>query len=347
MKENPFLRSIARNVSAAGKRFAADHLSAYAAQATFYLMLAIFPFTMLICMASRMLPFLKEDTLVRVVKLLVPESYQSFGIDLIDGYYNENIGSAKFALIIFMIWTASRLIQALINGFNTAYGITENRSQTVLRLVGCLYTVVICVMLVTLIVMYALGTKLVELIVSHVPDWHLLELILKLVRYLAAPMLLLLIFWLSYALLPSRKPTFRGELPGAFLTAVVWRGAASLYGIFLTHSLDRYSYVYGTLAGVVMILVWLYACIYVWFIGAEINWWLRKKKDQKILAALQIPVPEAINRRMIAFQRWKKRRDALKNPILPIEPESAAGKTESPQPTEQHETPADPGQHSA
>ena len=136
-------------------------------------------------------------------------------------------------------------------------------------------------------------------------------------------------------------------MPGAFLTAVVWRGAASLYGIFLTHSLDRYSYVYGTLAGVVMILVWLYACIYVWFIGAEINWWLRKKKDQKILAALQIPVPEAINRRMIAFQRWKKRRDALKNPILPIEPESAAGKTESPQPTEQHETPADPGQHSA
>ena len=62
------LSAAADAVRQIGMRFAQDHLSAYAAQATFYMMLAVFPFTMLICMGSRMLPFLKEETLSIYIK---------------------------------------------------------------------------------------------------------------------------------------------------------------------------------------------------------------------------------------------------------------------------------------
>ena len=297
MKSRHYLRKAWQFLTVAGKKFASDHLSAYAAQATFYLMLAVFPFTMLVCMASRMLPFLNEDTLLKLVRLLVPESYRALGVDLIDGYYNENIGSAKFVLIIFLIWTASRLIQALMNGFNTSYGLNETRSQTLLRLIGCLYTVALCVMFVTLIVMYALGSRLIALILSHAPDFVLLELILKLTRNLATPLLLLLVFWLSYVILPSRKTKFRYEFPGALLTAVVWRCAAELYAIFLSRSLDRYNYVYGTLGGVVMMLIWLYTCVYVWFIGAELNGYIRKRAEAGAFDKYHIPLPAIFKRR--------------------------------------------------
>ena len=297
MKSRHYLRRAWHCLTAAGKKFASDHLSAFAAQATFYLMLAVFPFTMLTCMASRLLPFLKEDTLLMVVRLLVPESYRAICIDLIDGYYNENIGSAKFVLILFLIWTASRLIQALMNGFNTAYGIRETRSQTLLRLIGCLYTIALSVMFVTLIIMYALGTRLIAGITERLPNFILLELILKLTRNLATPILLLLVFWLSYVILPSRKTKFRYEFPGAFLTTVIWRGAAELYGIFFSRSLERYSYVYGTLAGVVMILIWLYTCVYVWFIGAELNCLLRRKSEEGAFDKYRIPLPPILRRK--------------------------------------------------
>lgn len=297
MKTRHILRRSWQFLTDAGKKFAADHLSAYAAQATFYLMLAVFPFTMLVCMASRMLPFLNEDTLLKLVRLLVPESYRALGVDLIDGYYNENIGSAKFVLIIFLIWTASRLIQALMNGFNTSYGLRESRSQTLLRLIGCLYTIALCVMFVTLIVMYALGSRLIALILEHAPDFVLLELILKLTRNLATPLLLLLVFWLSYVILPSRKTKFRYEFPGALLTAVVWRCAAELYAIFLSRSLDRYNYVYGTLGGVVMMLIWLYTCVYVWFIGAELNGYIRKRAEAGDFDKYHISLPAIFKRR--------------------------------------------------
>ena len=297
MKPRHILRRSWQFLTDAGKKFAADHLSAYAAQATFYLMLAVFPFTMLVCMASRMLPFLNEDTLLKLVRLLVPESYRALGVDLIDGYYNENIGSAKFVLIIFLIWTASRLIQALMNGFNTSYGLRESRSQTLLRLIGCLYTIALCVMFVTLIVMYALGSRLIALILEHAPDFVVLELILKLTRNLATPLLLLLVFWLSYVILPSRKTKFRYEFPGALLTAVVWRCAAELYAIFLSRSLDRYNYVYGTLGGVVMMLIWLYTCVYVWFVGAELNGYIRRRAEAGDFDKYHITLPAIFKRR--------------------------------------------------
>lgn len=282
MKILPSLRDFWAFLGNLTKKFAKDHLAAYSSQATFYLMLAVFPFTMLICLASRLLP-LKEETLLRLVRLLVPGSYQELGVTLVDGYYNENINSisAKVIMIVFLVWTASRLIQALINGFNMAYGIKETRSQAVIRLIGCGYTVALCLLLVVLIVMYALGSKLMTYIISKLPDSALLDLILNISRNLAAPLLLLLIFWLSYVILPSRKTRIRDEFPGALMTAAVWRGIIALYAPVLQRSLERYNYVYGSLAGLVLILIWLYFCVYFWFVGAELNWYLKAKKEGK------------------------------------------------------------------
>lgn len=259
-------------------KFTGDHLSAYAAQVTFYLLLAFFPFTMLICMATRLLP-IGEDTLLNAVTVLLPENYESLGASLIDSYYNEDIGSAKLFLIVFLIWTASRLIQALMNGFNTVYGIQENRNQTILRLIGCLYTVALCALFVAMAAMYALGTEVVSFLFSNAPNWSILDLVLKLIRDLASPVMLFLVFLLAYRILPSRKTRFRYEIPGALLTAVFWHGMAMAYGTFLGRSVERYSYVYGSLSGVVMLLVWLYTCVYVWFAGGELNWYLRKRRE--------------------------------------------------------------------
>lgn len=293
-----YLHRALRMLKTASDKMAQDHLSAYAAQATFYLMLAAFPFTMLVCLATRLLP-VREETLLRAVRLILPEGYRSFGEGFIDSYFNENIGSAKLVLILFLIWTASRLIQALMNGFNTVYGIRESRSQALLRLIGCLYTVATCVMLVALIVMYALGSRLVELIIMRFPEFPLLDLILNITRNLASPVLLFLVFWLSYAMLPSRKAHFREELPGALLSALFWRGAAALYTVFLEQSLARYAYVYGSLTGIVMILVWLYACMYFWFLGAELNWYLKQRREKGTL-------PEPLEKYLFRQNRYEK-----------------------------------------
>lgn len=274
-----FLQGAIKFFFAATKKFAEDHLSAYAAQAAFYLLLAFFPFTMLICMATRLLPF-AEKTVLTVVRLLLPEDYRAIGEEFVDSYYNKNIDSTRIVLVLFLIWTASRFIQALINGFNSAYSIDEKRSQTIIRLMGCLYTIALCAVLIVFLITYALSSQIVQFLIDKLPHVALFELLATLVRNLISPMMLLGIFWLSYVFLPSRKSTFRAELPGALLTTIFWRAAITLFAVFLQRSLARYSYVYGSIAVVILVLIWLYACTYCWFVGGELNAFLQRCAKQ-------------------------------------------------------------------
>lgn len=262
------------------RTFASHHLSAYAAQATFYLMLALFPFTMLTCLLSRLLP-IQTQSLQDTLSALLPESFRPLITALIEGYYNENIDTAQIWLILFLIWTSARLFLSLMNAFNTIYNIEEIRGQMMLRLIGCLYTVALCILLLALLGMMAFGRLLINAAEMLFPDVGVLHLLFSLIRNLASPLLLMLIFWCSYVILPSRRPTFRQTLPGAFLNAILWRGAVSVYGLFLQRSLARYSYVYGGLTGLVMVLVWLYFGVYCWLIGAELNRWLAHRHSMK------------------------------------------------------------------
>ncbi len=235
---------------------------------------------MLTCLLSRLLP-IAPQTLQDTLSALLPESFRPLITALIEGYYNENMNTAQIWLVVFLIWTSARLILCLMNAFNTIYNIKETRSQMVLRLIGCLYTVALCVLLLALLGMMAFGRRLIDAAELLFPDFGLMHLLFSLIRNLASPLLLMLIFWCSYVILPSHRPTFRQTLPGAFLNAILWRGAVSVYGLFLQRSLERYSYVYGGLTGLILVLVWLYFGVYCWLIGAELNRWLAYRHRAK------------------------------------------------------------------
>ena len=168
------------------------HLSAYAAQATFYLMLALFPFTMLTCLLSRLLP-IQTQSLQDTLSALLPESFRPLITALIEGYYNENIDTAQIWLILFLIWTSARLFLSLMNAFNTIYNIEEIRGQMMLRLIGCLYTVALCILLLALLGMMAFGRLLINAAEMLFPDVGVLHLLFSLIRNLASPLLLMLI----------------------------------------------------------------------------------------------------------------------------------------------------------
>lgn len=252
------------------REFAAHHLSAYAAQMTFYLMLAAFPFAMLICIVTRFLPVTPE-TVQNALSMLLPEHLGTLAVAITEGYYNENISGIRLWLLVFLIWSCARLILSLMNAFNSIGAVDETRGQLHLRLIGCGYTVVLCLLLAAALGMLGFGERLLALAEQYSARLSFMNLLLSLMRNLVSPLLLLLIFWCSYVFLPSRRPRFRQTFFGALMTALFWRGAAAVYAVFLQRSMARYSYIYGSLSGLVMLLLWLYACMYCWLLGAELN----------------------------------------------------------------------------
>ncbi|MBR4868313.1 MAG: YihY/virulence factor BrkB family protein, partial [Clostridia bacterium] len=86
------------------------------------------------------------------------------------------------------------------------------------------------------------------------------------------------LFLLLYLWAPNRRSSILRELPGAMLAALGWIVFSLLYSLYLSHV---NTYIFGSLAAAVFIMLWLYFCIYILFVGAEINQFLHLIRNQR------------------------------------------------------------------
>ena len=88
-----------------------------------------------------------------------------------------------------------------------------------------------------------------------------------------ALVILALLFAVLYTYLPNRKMAFIRQLPGAVFTSVAWAVFSYVFSIYLEYA-SNMSVLYGSLTTLVVVMLWLYFCMYLLFIGAEINQYL-------------------------------------------------------------------------
>ena len=97
-------------------------------------------------------------------------------------------------------------------------------------------------------------------------------------RGLLAITLFLFAFVLLYTIVPSSKQNPWQQLPGALFAAICWLLFSFGFSLYFSN-FSNYSYMYGSLAAVVLLMLWLYFCICILFIGAEINTLLSKNES--------------------------------------------------------------------
>ena len=82
--------------------------------------------------------------------------------------------------------------------------------------------------------------------------------------------MLVLFFEMVYIAVPDRKSGIIEELPGALISAVGWIGFSYLYSFYIDN-FSNYANIYGSLTAVVLMMLWLYFCMYIMLFGAEVN----------------------------------------------------------------------------
>ena len=126
------------------------------------------------------------------------------------------------------------------------------------------------VFLLTLVLL-VFGNQIYMKIQSVFPLFEHVALFVISLRTIVSFLFLVGFFFALYLFVPNRKCiSFAPELPGALLTAVGWMGFSYLYSFYIDH-MASVSAMYGSLTAVVLCMIWVYACMYIMFIGAEIN----------------------------------------------------------------------------
>ena len=166
------------------------------------------------------------------------------------------------------LWAASKGFHALIRGLNRVYGCRETRNYFVRRGLAILYTLAMPAALAATLLLLVFGNRIAAEMQTLWPRLNQTALLLTTYRWLVVLVLLTALFLSLYLLAPCRKSRLKRELPGAVFSAAGWIAFSDLYARYLQFAAPN---VYGSLSAPVFLMLWLYACIYILFLGGKLN----------------------------------------------------------------------------
>ena len=243
------------------------NINSFAASIAFFIFLSLVPMLVLICTIIPYTP-LTEVNLMTAVAEVIPEVMNPLAQSLIAEVYDKSAGILSVAAIA-TLWTAGKGVMALIQGLNAINGVEEKRNYLVVRTVSSLYTLLMLVVVVLSLFIMVFGNKLVAVALRRVPTLQLLVAAVMRFRFIFGWILLTLTFTAVYAFVPNKKLRFREQIPGAAFAAVVWSTFSWGFSIYV-EVFNSYS-IYGSLSLIVIVMLWMYFCMYIILVGALLN----------------------------------------------------------------------------
>lgn len=243
------------------------NISAFAASTAFFLFLSIIPLLMALC---AILPFtrLTEANLISAITQFTPDAVDGMVVRIVSDVYDRSAGTITVFAIV-TIWSAAKAMLALIHGLNAVNDVEEKRNYFVLRMIACIYTVIILAATLVALFVMVFGNVIVNLLLKDIPALYLVVHVIMRFRFLVSWVLLTFIFAMIYAFVPSCKLRFKAQLPGAAFAAVLWSAASFAFSIYVDHYNNFGTY--GSLTTVVILMFWFYMLMYILMIGAHIN----------------------------------------------------------------------------
>ncbi len=250
------------------KKLKEDHINAYAAQTAYFMILSFIPFIMMILTLIKYTPVTKADLLSAAVDIL-PSSVDPMIISIIDEVYNKS-GAVLSISAITAAWSAGKGVMAIIQALNTINDIEDEKGYVLVRLRAALYTVIFVVAVVLSLLIIVFGNKILRIIENQYPVVTQLTSRLYDIKNFAVLGVLTLLFWVMFRFIPRKGMKRTKQFPGALLSAIAWTLFSFGFSIYIDLS-PGFTNMYGSLTTIILVMLWLYGCMYIMLVGAEIN----------------------------------------------------------------------------
>lgn len=250
----------------------ANAVEAYAAGATLFLVISFFPGAVLLLSLLPRLPF-TETQITELFVRIIPEAIADFVRRVLTELYDGSHVTVTVITAALALWSSSKGSVSLMRGLDRIYGVHRTRGYVFLRLLASVYVLVFFVILTIVLAFLGFGDVVLQWLSQLFPLFKEGVLWRRGLSFLLSFALLFFLFWFLYVAVPQRRNKWLQQFPGALLAAGGWVGFSSLFSLYLNRIGGTSSY-YGSLSIVMFSLLWLYFCMYIFFIGAEINVWI-------------------------------------------------------------------------
>jgi membrane protein len=284
LEKRSWLGTLKRTVSA----FREDGLTDWAAALTYYAVLSIFPALIALVSILGIVGESATDPLIDNLTALTPGPAN----EIITGAVEEITASQGTAGIVFALgllgalWSASGYVGAFTRASNVIYETEEGRPFWKLRPIQIGITLLLILLLAAVALAVVISGPLAERLGDVVGAGETAVTAWEIAKWPAIALAVITIFAVLYYLAPNvRQPGFRWITPGGVLALLLWIAASAAFALYVAN-FGSYNATYGSIAGVVVFLIWLWISNLALLMGAEMNAELERSRE------LEAGVPE-------------------------------------------------------
>ncbi|WP_431307254.1 YihY/virulence factor BrkB family protein [Ferdinandcohnia quinoae] len=250
-------------------RYHEDEVGGLAAELAYFFLLSLFPFLLFLVTLIGYIPITEID----VLNFL--DEYAPIGtIDMIESNLKVIVGSQNGGLlsigIIGTIWSASNGINSIVRAFNRAYDVTESRNFFVARGISILLTFAMIFVIIVALLLPVFGEHLGVFIFSFMGLSDEFLDIWNAIRWIVSAVILFLVFTFLYFVAPNRRLKAKEVVSGAFFATFGWMFVSLAFSYYV-NSFAHYTTTYGSLGGIIVLMIWFYLSGMIIILGGEIN----------------------------------------------------------------------------
>ena len=260
-------------IKAAGKEFLADDCLGLAQQIAFSSLLAFFPSVILVVGLLGVIGPGAYDSLIQLLGTVAPKAVLD-ALNLAKDSSTGNSAASAVALtvgVIGALWAATGATSSIVKAVNRAFDLEETRPFWKVRLLALGLVVLAGLVTAAVFVLIVFGGPLGDAIARRAGLGDEFTVVWNILRWPVAFGGILLLNSAVYWLGPNRKPrNWKWLTPGSIIAGLLWLAASALFSLYTSYS-SSYDRTYGSLAGAIILLLWLYYSAVALLLGAELN----------------------------------------------------------------------------
>ena len=267
-----------------------DHVMAFAGNLTYKALFAVFPFfTFLLSLLGIFDATDLVKTTVNKLSGVVPESAAAFVEDQLLGITQSQAESAfTFGAIISIalaLWGVSGAFRSVMEAMNVMYEVEEDRPFWKVYGLSIFMSLAVVVLLIGALVLVVFGQSIGVTVADLVGLGAVFATVWSILQWPVVACVVLFAFALIYYFAPAAEQRFRWISPGSIIAFVFWLIFSLLFSLYAsTFGGDSYNETYGSLAGVIVLMLYVYYSALIMLVGAEMNqvieWHIPGGKDE-------------------------------------------------------------------
>lgn len=246
-----------------------DRIGIHTGQSSFFITLSIFPFILLLLNIVSTIPSGK-NVFLAIIATVTNENIKNLLNDVVNSLSQYATGITISISAIIGLWSASKGVHALMIGLGAINNLHKNRNYFVSRVVSMLYTVTFVLIIVGSMGILVFGNRIVKVLVEQLPNLAGRSYLSMTFRYLIMFVFFFLFLLLVYRFSNRKYTTFRKVIWGSLFCTAGWIVFTLGFNYYIDYFFNT-SYLYGSLTSFIILMLWIYFCIYIFFLGHEIN----------------------------------------------------------------------------